>query len=589
MKDFQFLRPDSLYLFIPFLIALYGYLKNRAHSSVWEKICSPDLIPYILKGKTKGQKLKPFLLVTSGSLLLLAMAGPSWETVSHPLIKSQSGLVIALDLSVAMNAEDVKPSRLKRALYKINDLLEARKEGQTALIVFSKEPFVVTPLTDDHSTIKNLLSALDTSIMPASGHDVYKAIDKSSQLLKQAGVANGSVLLVTAELGKQDLEKSIQVAIKEGISVSILGLGLEEGSPIPSSKGGFLKDEKGAMILTKLAMEALKQLAQATGGGYTSLTVDDQDIGYLSNNFEKPQGTVQEELEMMTEKPHDQGYWLVLLALPFILPFFRRGFWVLLFISPQLLPASSWWETADQEGARLFHEENYKGARESFQDPDWKAAASFRMGEYEEAANLYKTNQTAEGYYNLGTSLAKGGEFEKSLEAYNNALEIEPEHEDALYNKKLIEEHLKKPQKQEKSDKNKQKQDKKKDQNKEDSESEKNESESEEDETASNEDQDSNREDQKDEKPEQENEKDIEKENEPSKELEKEYQDKLEKEVEEGKENSPEKEKEIAKAEEVAEVDPQREIDDKWLERVPDDPGALLRRKFLHQYRQMQK
>src|SRR5437868_6377634 len=156
-QDLHFLRPYMLFLFIPFLIFFIFLLTKKRQTSFWEGICSKDLIPYIIEKKSKKHFFFYFTLFSTISFLLIALAGPTWNSISVPLIKKQSGLVIALDLSNAMLAEDVKPSRLQRALYKINDILDQRPEGQTALIVFSSDTFTVTPLTDDVDTIKAML------------------------------------------------------------------------------------------------------------------------------------------------------------------------------------------------------------------------------------------------------------------------------------------------------------------------------------------------------------------------------------------------------------------------------------------------
>ena len=165
MNDFLFLRPLALWLFIPFFALVYWYVRNRNSTTIWSQSCSPDLLPYILAKKGKRQRVPFLLALLTGSLLITALAGPSWERISEPLLKTQEGLVIALDLSKGMDAQDIKPSRLQRAVYKISDLLALRREGQTALIVFSGDPFVVTPFTDD--------TCSDQSAVASVGHHDY--------------------------------------------------------------------------------------------------------------------------------------------------------------------------------------------------------------------------------------------------------------------------------------------------------------------------------------------------------------------------------------------------------------------------------
>lgn len=595
MNDFHFLRPEYLLLFIPFLILFYLYARHKRLSSAWDQICSKELLPYVIIGKSGKSFILNFLILSAGVLLITALAGPSWQQISQPVIKTQSGLVIALDLSPSMNGEDVKPSRLKRAIYKIEDLLTLRKEGQTALLVFSEDPYVVTPLTDDVATIKNLLGVLDPTIMPSQGNQAHKAVTKAAQLLSQAGITNGSVLLVTSELSKEEMEKSVDFAIREGISISVLGVGTEEGSPIPNQQGGFLKDSKGGLVLSKLSASNLSHLAQSTGGGYQTFSADDTDIAYLDTKFVNRIHTdAKESIDLQTIKWHDQGYWLVLLALPFVSLFFRRGIWLtmlLLFSHPLIAEesptTSNLWQTPDQKAEALFHQEEYQQARELFQNPDWQAAASYKLGNYEAAERLFQTNESADGYYNYGNAQAKQQKYKEAIESYEKTLALQPDHEDALYNKKIIEEFLKQENKDNK-DQNNQKQDDKKNQNQDkqndqkdgqDGDGEGNQDPSDNENSKDSEGKDSKQENQSDSSG-----KDQEQDEKQNQELEKQYRDSLEKERQ--KNEAEASEKEGYRENESAENDPQQQVDEQWLERVPDDPGALLRRKFLHQYRQ---
>ena len=587
MNDFHFLRPNLLYLFIPFFILMFLLLRSNRSANIWNQVCAKDLLPYILERKAKRLSLPSILIFTIGSLLITAAAGPAWQMISQPLIKSQTGLVIALDLSASMNAEDIKPSRLQRAIYKLNDILNLRQEGQTALIVFSEEPFVVTPLTEDIATIKALLPVLEPKIMPSAGHQVHKAITKAAELLAQANIANGSILLVTAELSKQDLEKAIEIATKREVKVSVLGVGTEEGTPISKQEGGFIKDEKGALVISALSKENLNRLAKSTKGSYATIRLDDEDINALAKGFS---GRVhsQEQIGLKQDKWHDQGYWLVLLALPFASLFFRRGMLMItLFLLPQALQAFAWddlWKTPNQQAEQLFHQKEYQHAKELFQNPDWQAAANYQLGDYQTAANLYQRNQSAEGYYNYGTAKAKQGDFETALEAYRKTLELQPDHADALYNKKMIEEFM-----QQEKEKNQEQQDQKnqqnQDQNKEQQKSkepnqEKNEGPNQKPDNQQKSEHDSS--DNKENDSEQRDERQAE-------ELQDQFRDQIEKDIQEDQMNKDEKkqaEEQASPEENSPENDPQRQIDERWLQRVKDDPGGLLRRKFLQQYQQ---
>lgn len=605
MSDFHFLRPFLLLLWIPFvLLVLRALFKNR-HATIWHEVCSKDLLPYVVSQNSKKNLLPYALVFLTGTLLITALAGPSWQMIVQPVTKVQSGLVIALDLSPAMDSEDIKPSRLQRAIYKINDLLTTRKEGQTALLVYSKDPYVVTPLTDDVETIKAMLPVLESKIMPTAGNRASLAIKKACELLDQGGIKDGSILLVTSQLSPQELEKSIEFAKQKGARVSVLGVGSTEGVPIPDAQGGFLKDQKGALVITKLAQENLTKLASLTNGRYAPLCLDDTDLHDLARGFTVPDSSLSEELgDNKQEQWHDQGYLFVLAVLPFISFFFRKGMLLLLlFFMPCGLSAGSFWKTQDQEGQELFQQEQFQEARDSFQNLDWKGAASYKLGEYDAAAECFSENQSVEGYYNFGTARAKQGDFEGALAAYAKALELDPEHEDTLYNKKIIEE-------QEKQNQDKQKQDKQgQDKQKQDKQEQKQQDQGQQDQQQKDQDQDqekketekNNRDDQDNQDPnqkehkQQDQRKDKESEKAPpadqkdsdeekDKEAEKDFRDQMNEKLEQ--QGEP---KELKAAEEESpEKDPQQQGDERWLQKVKDDPGGLLRRKFQYQYQQQQ-
>lgn len=632
MNGIHFLRPYCFLLIIPVAILIcFLIFRQRRHAGPWQNICSKDLLPYILVQKGKNYYFSYVLAALTLLLLITAMSGPAWQQISQPLIKQKTGLVIALDLSPVMDAQDIKPSRLQRAIYKINDLLKMHHEGQVALIVFSGDPFVVTPLTDDIATIKNLLPALETRIMPSSGHRVHLAISKAGDLLRQAGINHGSMLLITSELSNSEMEASITTAKQQGLNVSVLGVGTDETTPIPLAGGGLLKNSEGALVMSSLSKNNLNKLAQSTGGTFAIISVDDNDLRQLIPSFSAIKSSAaHEETELKQERWHDQGYLLVLLALPFASLIFRRGLLIItLFLMPHMAHAISFddlWKTKDQQAQELFQQGDYAQANDLFQNQEWQAICSYKLGDFERAAQLFEGIPTAEGLFNYGTARAKLEDFEGALEAYDKALELKPDHEDALYNKNVIEEFLKQNQDQKQDNKkdqkdqknqNRQKSDKEKNKSKSDKENSDKDSEDQ----KQNEQQDNDKEQPQDKQQDKQQgneqdeddgqEGDHEQDNNPqdrnssdankdtaeadeqsSDELRDQYRDNIEKEMQKEKDQLSENEasqdvQQELKTEE--ESDPQRHIDERWLKRIQDDPAGLLRRKFQQQYRQQQK
>ena len=196
--EFHWLRPEWLWA-LPFIVAITFVLVRR-HLALgsWQNVVDPELAPYVLSStQVKGLGYRWWLILIGGILATLSLAGPSWNRVEQPVFRSEQAIVIALDLSRSMDAQDLKPSRLTRARLKILDILERRSAGQTALVVYSSNAFTVTPLTTDSDTVAALVNSLSTDIMPSRGSYPLAAIDKGRQLLEQAGVSQGEVLLIT--------------------------------------------------------------------------------------------------------------------------------------------------------------------------------------------------------------------------------------------------------------------------------------------------------------------------------------------------------------------------------------------------------
>lgn len=483
------------------------------------------------------------------------------------------------------------------------------------MLVFSEDPYVVTPLTDDTAAIQALLAALETKIMPSVGHRADQAIAKAANMFKQSGIFGGAVLLITPRISAEELQKAQALAEREGLTISVLGVGTEEGAPILQPGGGFFKDENGGVVISTLSKDNLQQLANTSRGVYATLSHDGRDLEALKKSLDPSFADSQQDEMQRSEKKHDQGYLLVLCALPLTLLFFRRGMLaVIVLLFPHGLQAFIWsdlWKTADQQGQELFHQENYEQAEKQFENSKWKAAANFRLGEYEKAAELFQNESTANGFYNYGNAQAKQGNLDAALEAYEKTLEIDPTHEDALHNKKILEEfkqqQSQKDQKNGEGDEqsNSQKQPPKKggDAKKEQSEHPSVDQPQEQNQDAQQpqgqegdpkEEQDQSSSQSKEEQEQRENgeagadrqelsDEPEKGDNEKKEEMRQQYQQEMERSLQDHQE---EVQAEAVQEEMPSEEDLQKEADDRTLQRIKDDPGGLLRRKFLLQYRQ---
>lgn len=461
---FHWLRPLWL-LGIPLVMLAGVYLwRGRVRHSQWQQLINPQLLPHLLQGKLSRQQRWPLAALLSALIIaLVAMAGPSWEKLPQPIHKTNNALVILYDMSPSMLAEDLKPSRLVRSRLKLVDLLQQRKEGLTALIAYAGEAHTVTPLTDDTETISSLLPALSPTVMPVSGSNTEMALDLAVKLFKDSGVTEGDILLVTDEV-TVDAQQYLRRKLPLGFHLSILGVGSEAGAPIPARHGGFIRDKNNGIVLAKLNVSELSELASKSGGSYRTLSHDDSDIRALLPRADLLGGDTR-ELEREFDTWLDRGAWLVLLLIPFAAFSFRRG-WLLvlplMFCLPEPSYAFGWqdlWQTRDQQGMELLQQNQASEAASTFNNPDWKATAHYRAGNYAAAAEAFADQQSASGYYNAGNALAKAGQLQAALNAYDQALKLQPEMADARANRELVEQLLQQQNQDQQQDPNQQQND----------------------------------------------------------------------------------------------------------------------------------
>lgn len=451
--DFHFLRPDWLWA-IPVVAGLTFLLARRTLApGSWQSVVDPALAPYVLAtGQARGLGYRWWLALIGGVLAALALAGPSWNRVEQPVFRSEQAMVIALDMSRSMDAQDLVPSRLARARLKILDILERHRSGQTALVVYSSNAFTVTPLTNDVDTVAELVDSLSTDIMPSRGSYPLAAIDKGRQLLEQAGVHLGEILLITDGGSSPAAERAAEDLRAAGYRLSVLAVGTTAGAPIPRAGGGFVTDQSGNIAVPRLEAAGLKRLAAAGGGRYAVITADDQDIDALLNG-DVGSGAESDE-SLATDQWQEEGPWLLLLLVPLAALAFRKGLVLALvvFLLPVAEPARafSWqdlWLNKDQQAERLLEEGSAADAAEVFNDPRWRAVASYRAGNYGGSAAGFAEHEDIDSLYNLGNALARLGEFESAIDAYEQVLEIDPQAEDARHNLDLLRDALEQQQK----------------------------------------------------------------------------------------------------------------------------------------------
>ncbi len=444
----SFARPLWLLGLLPAAVLLVSLYRRGWRRSGWEQLLPAHLHPWLLQQHAGGHhRLRFAALGLTWALALLALAGPQLETTSEPRRLQDSSLVIVLDVSRNMLSNDLSPSRLQRARYKIRDVLQEHADSEVALVAFAGSAHRVAPLSSDHDTLASLLAALEPNIMPAEGQDIGQALLLARQMLEQRPRSSSQILLVTSGLDSAGRAALAEHAQALGSQLAILGVGTSSGAPVPLAEGGFMRDEQGRILLPRLNGQQLAAVARQHGARYHGISTSDRDIDYLLQHGRATASAEPGAQRLLV----DQGHWLVLLLLPIAALGARRG-WLGLLLCAALLPAPpaqafSWqdlWLRPDQQAMQLLDQQQPAAAAERFLDPAWHAWALYQAGQYPQAAAAWaelaeREPDNPQHHFNQGTAEAMAGEYQAALEAYEQTLTRAPEHHAARHNRDAIE------------------------------------------------------------------------------------------------------------------------------------------------------
>ena len=507
ISNFHFVRPYWLLAIFALLVVLWRLQKHRFYQSPWQQFLPQHLSQILVEGTSSphGNKnsftaktflLKPFII---GLLSIIALAGPVWEKLPQPVYQTERGSVLIMDMSYSMFATDIKPNRLTRARFKAIDLLNKINEGDTGLIAYAGDAFVISPLTQDVKNIALLLPSLTPEIMPVPGANPLAALTLAHEMLLNAGHLNGDIYWFTDDVDNQEIDDIYQWSSKYGHQLNILGVGSENGAPITLPSGELFKDSSGAIVVPRLPSQKLMSLASRGNGNYQTIKNDDSDINSLiiNDKIREKNKNERQQNQQTGDQWQEQGAWLLVLVLPLMLSYFRRGSTLLIvplscipllfllsfsFVSPTSFAAESneqsssatvtpsqelkpdgtsshswkkqWqnlWQTNNQQAQTHYNQKNYQEAAEQFENSQWQGSAHYKAGNYEAALEAFKQGEeanSANSLYNQGNALAQLQQYKQAIESYEKALSINPDLQDAKDNVEKIKQLQKEQQQQ---------------------------------------------------------------------------------------------------------------------------------------------
>ncbi len=450
--DFEFIRPAILWLLIPAVGLFFVALIKRKKASN-EQLIAPHLAQFIMSDASTKTNQPLWLLALFCSLGIIFSAGPSFEEKQVPVFQSKNARVIVMDMSYSMYSTDILPNRLMQARFKALDMIDLFKEGDTALVAYAGSAYTISPLTNDATTLENLIPSLSPEIMPDKGSNVLAGLDIAKELLGQAGYLDGDIILITDGIDQQEQSEVSTFTKNTQYRLNIYGVGTAQGAPIKLPEGGFLKDHYGQIVVPTINTSQLKSLATNSGGKFASYQPSSADIAVFAPSANGE--LLKDEKQNHALWRIDAGIYGLLLLLPLSLYLFRRAALLSVFLVFSFLPQQNAYavelptvlKNTDQRALDAYNNKDYEQAITA-QSSQLKGAALYQQGNFEAAVNQFSDDKSATGFYNFGNALAKAGKLEEAINAYQQAQALHPNFTQAADNQALVEQLLNQQQEQ---------------------------------------------------------------------------------------------------------------------------------------------
>jgi len=482
----QFSNPyllNLLWALIPvFGIMVYGIRKRK---KILSKFVNESMLPSIVPGfDPKKRWVKIILIVISLGFAIVALAGPQlgfkWEKTTQKGVD----IMIALDCSRSMLAQDIKPNRLERAKREVIDLLHMMKSDRAGLVAFSGRAFLQCPLTLDHEAFNIFLKVLEPGFLPVGGTNLNAAIQECYNGFEKESDTEKAIIIITdGESTTGEVEETAREMAGKGIKIFSIGVGDLQGAPIPDEKGGFKKDASGNIILSKVDTKTLEKLAAMTGGIYVRSVAGDMDLDMIYTD--KILGTMERKtLTSGKKKIWENRYqWvlfpcLVLLLIEFLLSpkknvkelfIFVFVIGIVFFTAQNGVVYAQTVSSSVKQGISAFNEQKYEQAKKHFIDAQLESpenaklyynigAAAYMNKEYEQAKKNFiqaaKTDDIKlrhDARYNLANTAYRMGNLDEAIKGYETILKDFPDDGQTKENLTFVKQKKKEQQQQKES------------------------------------------------------------------------------------------------------------------------------------------
>jgi Ca-activated chloride channel family protein len=502
MQRFQYgYLLNLLWLIIPLILVVAYYLcwQLKTEKSVFKSNIANLILPY---RNTIQDRIKLGLFFISIVFLILAIANPQIGVKGEKIKGQGLDIMLLLDVSNSMLAEDIQPNRISRSKFFITKFLDQLKHDRVGLVLFAGSSYLQVPLTIDFTSIKMSMPIIDPSNFPSQGTNIGEAVTMAGNTLGLTESKSKAIVIITdGEDHDQEASAAIETARKNGIKVFAIGVGEEKGAPIPVGNGEYKKDENGNIVMTSFNRSVLENLASIGNGSFYHLGQQGDIVEDVVAELNKLEGKDFEDFDMSNFNSY--FYWFALAALllffvEFMLPSldykqFLKNISSIVFLILFSLSATAQTKeieaqykksrTLIRNGNSSYQNNNFDKAELNYRkalviDPKSKSA-NYNLGntlysqqKFQESQEYYEKSidknddklSRARAYHNIGNTCFKSNQLEQAILAYENALKINPSDMETKYNLAMA----KKQQQNKGGGKNDQKQDKKDNQNKKD-------------------------------------------------------------------------------------------------------------------------